>query len=130
MKVEGAMGESIKVKCGGCSATFSILNQFAGSRVKCPKCGAGLRIPGMIEPPPDSGSGISDVDQAASDAADARRAYRGNRASSITCCASYSRRARAAAAAPAAAAAGGRHKEEWTGLYDAWRWRPAGSIRR
>ncbi len=36
----------IKVKCGSCSASFSAKDNLAGKTVKCPKCGAGIRVPG------------------------------------------------------------------------------------
>jgi hypothetical protein len=40
----------IKVKCGSCSAAFSAKDNLAGKNVKCPKCGAGIRVPAATAP--------------------------------------------------------------------------------
>lgn len=40
----------IKVKCGSCSAAFSAKENLAGKNVKCPKCGAGIRVPAAQAP--------------------------------------------------------------------------------
>lgn len=37
--------------CTGCPAKFSVMEENAGKRAKCPKCGAKLRVPNS-EPPP------------------------------------------------------------------------------
>lgn len=40
----------IKVKCGSCSAAFTAKDNLAGKNVKCPKCGAGIRVPAAQAP--------------------------------------------------------------------------------
>lgn len=49
----------IKVKCGSCSAAFSAKDELAGKNVKCPKCGAGIRVPSVQVP---AATGQSKVD--------------------------------------------------------------------
>jgi len=41
----------IKVKCGSCAAAFSAKDNLAGKNVKCPKCGAGIRVPASTGAP-------------------------------------------------------------------------------
>ncbi len=37
---------AIKASCGNCKSSFNAKDSLAGRKVKCPKCGEKLRVPG------------------------------------------------------------------------------------
>lgn len=42
---------SIKAQCGQCQASFGVRDEFAGKRVKCPKCSQPMTIPNKADAP-------------------------------------------------------------------------------
>jgi hypothetical protein len=42
----------ISVTCGSCSAAFTVKDEYAGKRAKCPKCGEPFTVPAAAVPPP------------------------------------------------------------------------------